>query len=80
MENKIATDERQISMIYRYYLGLHENFTTFQLFDGEKMLLRRVAKWVEKKMILGETFSSYESQRSTTAQTVVGELFATEGQ
>lgn len=74
--------QRETPKICRLFLGLHNNASSFQIFNGQKILLLRVASWVKAKVSreVTDDFSSFSESnygpaRSLTMQTKVGKLF-----
>lgn len=83
--NDIAVDKQQVNNILRHFLGLHQNVNNFQIYDGDRILLLRVACWVKQKVCRDNGVNDYSvfcdddfaGNLSPTASTPVGELFGT---
>lgn len=84
--NNIPKNSRQLVVVQPLFFGLHGNAENFKVFDGERMLLLRVAKWTNDKVHgngAGDDFSFFSSwpdgeKLITTTKTIVGRVFATE--
>lgn len=85
--NNIAKNSRQLFVVQRLFLGLHGNAANFKIFDGERMLLLRVAKWTNEKVRGNgpvDDFSFFsawtnDENQIATAKTIVGRVFVAEG-
>lgn len=81
--NNIPKNSRQLVIVQRLFLGLHGNAANFKIFDGERMLLLRVANWTNEKVrgngpaddfLFFSTWTNGENRIATT-KTIVGNLF-----
>lgn len=70
-------------MLRRLYLGIHDDPEKFTIFDGERILLKRVAAWVKEKVSKEGNKRDYsffsrsvpDRDQSITTQTAIGKLF-----
>lgn len=85
--NNITKNSRQLVVVQRLFLGLHGNAARFKIFDGERMLLLRVANWTNEKVRgngPADDFSFFSAwtnseNRNLTTKTFVGRVFAAKG-
>lgn len=67
------------SALCEYFLGFQMNSETFRLFNGHKLLLRRIPSLVNETLGRGISFLVFDGIQDGTIQTSIGDLFAPQG-